>query len=101
MTLLEGQGDILRDRETLKQCTGLEKHAHLPHEFLALAFRKAVDVLAKDMHGACGRLLHPDEDVQQSALPTTGATENREDIAKEDIEAHPIEDGSAAREHFY
>ena len=100
MMLLEGQRHILRHREALEQRTGLEEHAHLPHELLALAFRKAVDVFAKDVHGARGRLLHTDEDVQQRALPAAGAAEDREDVAGEDIEAHPVEHGGAVGNAF-
>src|SRR5207302_10874396 len=95
MMLLEGQGHILRDREALKQRTGLEEHAYLAHQLLALASRKSVDVFSKDMHGARGRRFHTDEDVQQRALPAAGAAEDGEDVAGENIETHPVEYGGA------
>src|SRR5262245_27969784 len=101
MMLLEGQGHILRDREALKQRTGLEEHAYLPHQLLALAPRKAVDVFAKNMDGAGGRLLHTDEDVEQGALSAARAAEDREDVAGENIETYPVKHGGAVRERLY
>src|SRR5437867_4974126 len=100
MMLLKGQGHVFRNGEALKQGARLEKHAHIPHEPLALAPGEAVDVLAEDMHGAGGGFVHADEDVQQGALPTAGPAEDGENIAGEDIEAHVVEHVGAVWERL-
>ena len=101
MMLLEWQGHILCDGEALEQRTGLKEHAHLPHEALALALRKAVDVFVKNMHGARGRLLHTDEDVQQRALPAAGAAYDSEHVAGENIETHPVKHGGTIGQRLH
>ncbi len=100
MMLLKGQSHILRHRKALKQGARLEKHAYIPHEPLALAPWEAVDVLAEDMHGAGGGFVHANEYVQQGAFPTAGPSEDGENIAGEDIEAHAVEHvGAVERFH--
>jgi hypothetical protein len=95
--LLERQRHVLRQRQPAPQGAVLVEHAHAPPHTVAPRFIRGAEVLAAEQDRAAGRLLQPDQVLQQRALAAAAAAHDDEHLAARHREAQVLHDDVRVR----
>jgi hypothetical protein len=78
-----------------EEVEGLEHHVHLLTDLRDIGL-PVENVDAVDVDGAAARLLEKVETAEKRALPRTGRTDDRDDLALLDLHADIAQDGDVA-----